>query len=555
MKQENFASLFEQQISQIEMDELSIIDATIVGINNKFVDVDAGLKSISHIPISEFNYSDCSIKDYKVGDSIKVVIEIVEDGHGETRLSKEKAEKLMAWLELEEAFKNGTVMEGYTSTDRMKGGLCVYYKNIVKAFLPGSLIDTHIVKDFSLYQNCKIEFKVIKIDTRRNNVVVSRLAVLNDNPQLKQDLVEKMQPGNIVKGIVKNIIDYGAFVDLGGIDGLLYITDMSWSRIKHPSDIVTLGQEIEAVVLNFDQEKHRVSLGLKQLTTDPWNNIQLAVGDITEGKVSNITDYGLFAEISPGVEGLIHVSEISWTNKNVNPNKLASVGDTVQVKILEIDLGRKRIALGVKQCLENPWHLYNTNHQIGDIITGAVRSITDFGIFVGLEQGIDGLVHISDLAWGLGVGAQEIDKYKKNQEVVAKILDINVEKERIALTIKQLDQDNPYCQLFNTSKVGDVLTNATVIEIHKNEAILQLESRVCLILPAKEVAEVSLLGDDLKDIFKIGDLISKLEIINLDMKNSKIIVTNKLKANNEETSTITDEIAEVTDIAEAKVDQ
>lgn len=521
---ENFASLFEQKVAQMQMNELEIIDAIIVSIDSRFVAVDAGLKSISYIPVSEFKVGSSSVDDYSVGDSVKVVIEAIEDGYGETRLSKEKAEKLLAWLELEEALEKGLILTGTTS-DRIKGGLSVNYKN-VKLFLPGSLIDIHLVTDFSLYKDREIEFKVIKIDKRRKNIVVSRVAALNANPEMQQNLAEKMQPGNVVKGTIKNITDYGAFVDLGGIDGLLYITDLSWRRIKHPSDVVTIGQEVEAVVLNFDKEKHRVSLGLKQLLADPWNEIQLAVGDVIEGVVSNITDYGLFAEIYPGIEGLIHISEVSWTNKNINPNKVANVGDPVKVKVLEIDAGKRRIGLGMKQCMANPWDIFAETHHVGDDITGVIRSITDFGVFVGLENGIDGLVHISDLAWGMGVGTQELANYKKGQEVTAKILDVNPAKERIALSIKLLQLDNPYYKIFNESNVGDVLDNATVIEIHKNEAILKLDNDVLLVLPAKEVTS-DLMGDNLKDILKAGEVTS-VKIIALDSKNSKIIVTTKL---------------------------
>lgn len=521
---ENFASLFEQKVAQMQMNELEIIDAIIVSIDSRFVAVDAGLKSISYIPVSEFKVGSSSVDDYSVGDSVKVVIEAIEDGYGETRLSKEKAEKLLAWLELEEALEKGLILIGTTS-DRIKGGLSVNYKN-VKLFLPGSLIDIHLVTDFSLYKDREIEFKVIKIDKRRKNIVVSRVAALNANPEMQQNLAEKMQPGNAVKGTIKNITDYGAFVDLGGIDGLLYITDLSWRRIKHPSDVVTIGQEVEAVVLNFDKEKHRVSLGLKQLLADPWNEIQLTVGDVIEGVVSNITDYGLFAEIYPGIEGLIHISEVSWTNKNINPNKVANVGDPVKVKVLEIDAGKRRIGLGMKQCMSNPWDIFAETHHVGDDITGVIRSITDFGVFVGLENGIDGLVHISDLAWGMGVGTQELANYKKGQEVTAKILDVNPAKERIALSIKLLQLDNPYYKIFNESNVGDVLDNATVVEIHKNEAILKLDNDVLLVLPAKEVTS-DLMGDNLKDILKAGEVTS-VKIIALDSKNSKIIVTTKL---------------------------
>ncbi len=522
---ENFASLFEKQVSQVQMNELEIIDAVIVGIDSRFVAVDAGLKSISYIPVAEFKSGASSAEDYNVGDSVKVVIEAIEDGYGETRLSKEKAEKLLAWLELEDALEKGTILNGTTS-DRIKGGLSVNYKN-VKLFLPGSLIDIHLVTDFSLYRDREIEFKVIKIDKRRKNIVVSRVAALNANPELQQNLAEKMQPGNVVKGTIKNITDYGAFVDLGGIDGLLYITDLSWRRIKHPSDVVTIGQEIEAVVLNFDKEKHRVSLGLKQLMSDPWNEIQLSVGDIVDGVISNITDYGLFAEIYPGIEGLIHISEVSWTNKNINPNKVANVGDPVKVKVLEIDAGKRRIGLGMKQCMENPWEIFAQNHNVGDEITGVIRSITDFGVFVGLENGIDGLVHISDLAWGMGVGAQELANYKKGQEVTAKILDVNPSKERIALSIKLLQKDSPYYNVFHENNIGDILENATVTEIHKNEAILKLDNDLQLVLPAKEAGS-DLLGDNLKDILKVGEVLPQVKIVALDTKNSRVLVTTRL---------------------------
>ena len=437
---ESFAAMFEESLQRQEMRAGEVITAEVTRIDHNFVVVNAGLKSESYIVLDEFK-DDKGELEAQVGDYVSVAIESIEDGYGETKLSREKAKKLAAWMSLEKAMEEGAIVEGFVS-GRVKGGLTVTLDSI-RAFLPGSLVDVRPVKDTTPYEEKTLEFKVIKLDRRRNNVVVSRRAVLEDSlGEERQKVLESLEEGAVVKGIVKNITDYGAFVDLGGIDGLLHITDLAWRRVKHPSEVVNIGDELEAKVLKFDQEKSRVSLGLKQLGEDPWIGLSRRLPATTRlfGKISNLTDYGAFVEIEPGIEGLVHVSEMDWTNKNVHPSKIVQLGDEVEIMILEIDEDRRRISLGMKQCTPNPWDEFAATAAKGDRIKGAIKSITDFGIFIGLPGGIDGLVHTSDLSW-TDSGEDAVRNYKKGDEVEAVILLIDVERERISLGVKQLEDD------------------------------------------------------------------------------------------------------------------
>ena len=437
---ESFAAMFEESLLRQEMRAGEVITAEVTRIDHNFVVVNAGLKSESYIALEEFK-DDKGVLEVQPGDYVSVAIESIEDGYGETKLSREKAKKMAAWLGLEKAMEEGAIVEGFVS-GRVKGGLTVTLDSI-RAFLPGSLVDVRPVKDTTPYEEKTLEFKVIKLDRRRNNVVVSRRAVLEDSlGEEREKILESLEEGAVVKGIVKNITDYGAFVDLGGIDGLLHITDLAWRRVKHPSEVVNIGDELECRVLKFDQEKSRVSLGLKQLGEDPWTGLSRRLPKTTRlhGKISNLTDYGAFVEIEPGIEGLVHVSEMDWTNKNVHPAKIVQLGDEVEVMILEIDEDRRRISLGMKQCTPNPWDEFAATAVKGDRVKGSIKSITDFGIFIGLPGGIDGLVHTSDLSWTES-GEDAVRNYKKGDEVEAIILLIDVDRERISLGVKQLEAD------------------------------------------------------------------------------------------------------------------
>ena len=529
---ESFANLFEQHSLQLEMREGEVVDAIVVAVDHKYVTVTAGLKSEASISVNEFK-DDKGEVEVKVGDVVKVAIEAIEDGYGETRLSRDKARRIAAWEELEGALTRGDILNGMVY-GRVKGGLGVMYKN-VRLFLPGSLIDTRTVRDFAPYDNKEVEFKVIKVDRRRNNIVISRKAVLVEKTgEDSKAIIEKMQEGNVVQGIVKNITDYGAFVDLGGIDGLLYITDLSWKRVKHPSEVLSVGQEIEAKVLKFDQEKHRVSLGLKQLSNDPWVGIaeRFPAGTRLHGKVSNLTDYGAFVELEPGIEGLVHVSEMDWTNKNVNPSKLVKYGDEIHVQILEIDADKRRISLGMKQCQANPWTDFADKFHKGDRVAGQIRSITDFGLFIGLDGGIDGLVHVSDISWTLS-GDAAIRNYKKGQDVEAVIISVDVEKERIALGIKQLDND-PYAMFLNNNDKGAVVTG-TVKEVSAEHATLELVDGIEAVLAAREASNERV--DDLTKVLNVGD---KLEVMitNIDRKSRVINVSVRAKDSREEADAV-----------------
>lgn len=530
---ESFASLFEQQLSPLlNVREGDVIDATVVALDNKYVTVDAGLKSEASIAVSEFK-DDAGVLAVNVGDVVKVAVKAIEDGYGETRLSRSDALRIAAWEELEGSLEREDVLTGFVY-GRVKGGLGVMYKN-VRLFLPGSLIDVRAVRDFAPFDNKTVDFKVIKVDRRRNNIVISRKAVLTErNGEDNKVIIERMQEGNVVSGVVKNITDYGAFVDLGGIDGLLYITDLSWKRVKHPSELLTVGQEIEAKVLRFDQEKHRVSLGLKQMLDDPWSGIaeRFPQGTRLHGKVSNLTDYGAFVELESGIEGLVHVSEMDWTNKNVNPGKLVKLGDEVQVQILEINPEKRRISLGMKQCQANPWIEFADKFKKGDRLTGQIRSITDFGLFIGLDGSIDGLVHVSDISWTLN-GDAAIRNYKKGQEVEAVIISVDVEKERIALSIKQLDMD-PYSTYLNDNDRGSVVIG-TVKEVTADNVVVTLAEGIDATMTARESSAEKV--DDATKVLNVGDSVEAM-ITNVDRKNRVITISVRAKDNKEEAEAV-----------------
>jgi len=520
---ENFAQLLEESFTLQEMNPGEVITAEVVAIDQNFVTVNAGLKSESLIDVAEFKNAQGEI-EVKVGDFVTVTIESVENGFGETKLSREKAKRAADWIALEEAMENGDILSGVIN-GKVKGGLTVMI-NSIRAFLPGSLVDVRPVKDTSHFEGKEIEFKVIKLDKKRNNVVVSRRAVLEATlGEERKALLENLQEGSIIKGIVKNITDYGAFVDLGGIDGLLHITDLAWRRVKHPSEVLEVGQEVEAKVLKFDQDKQRVSLGMKQLGEDPWSGLtrRYPQGTRLFGKVSNLTDYGAFVEIEQGIEGLVHVSEMDWTNKNVHPSKVVQLGDEVEVMILEIDEDRRRISLGMKQCQANPWEEFAANHNKGDKISGAVKSITDFGVFVGLPGGIDGLVHLSDLSW-TEAGEEAVRKYKKGEEVEAVVLAIDVDKERISLGIKQLEGD-PFGNFISVNDKGS-LVKGSVKSVDAKGAIVALSDEVEGYLPASEFAADRV--EDLTTKLKEGDEVEAV-IVTVDRKNRSIRLSVKAK--------------------------
>jgi small subunit ribosomal protein S1 len=525
---ENFASLFEESLSRQEMRQGELITAEVVRVDHNVVVVNAGLKSESYIPIEEFR-SDRGETEVKAGDFVTVAIESLEDGFGETRLSRDKAKRIKAWQDLETAMEQGAVVQGMV-TGKVKGGLTAMI-NGIRAFLPGSLVDIRPVKDTTPYENKALDFKVIKLDRKRNNVVVSRRAVLEESlGEEREKLLSTLQEGAIVKGIVKNITDYGAFVDLGGIDGLLHITDLAWRRVKHPTEVVNVGDEVTAKVLKFDQEKNRVSLGMKQLGEDPWVGIsrRYPPGTRLFGKVTNLTDYGAFVEIEPGIEGLVHVSEMDWTNKNIHPSKVAQVGDEVEVMILEIDEDRRRISLGMKQCMANPWEEFSMNFKKGDRVKGQIKSITDFGVFVGLPGNIDGLVHLSDLSWSTP-GEQAVRDFKKGQEVEAIVLAIDVDRERISLGMKQLDGD-PFNNYIQRNDKGAVV-NGVVKSLDPKGAVITLDGDVEGYLRASEVARDRV--EDIRQHLKEGDRVVAM-IINVDRKNRTINLSIKAKDSAEE---------------------
>lgn len=514
--EESFAALFEESLALQEMRTGEVITAEVVRIDQNFVVVNAGLKSESYVPIEEFR-NDRGEVEAQIGDFVHVAIDALEDGYGETRLSRDKAKRISAWNDLEKALNEGSLVRGIV-TSRVKGGLTVM-TNSIRAFLPGSLVDMRPVKDTSPYEGKEFEFKVIKLDRKRNNVVVSRRAVLEESMGEERDkLLSTLKEGTIIRGVVKNITDYGAFVDLGGIDGLLHITDLAWRRVRHPSEVLNIGDEIEARVLKFDQDKNRVSLGLKQLGEDPWVGIarRYPQGTHIFGKVTNITDYGAFVEVEQGIEGLVHVSEMDWTNKNIHPTKVVQLGDDVEVMILEIDEDRRRISLGMKQCSSNPWDDFAINHKKGDKVRGQIKSITDFGVFIGLEGGIDGLVHLSDLSWS-EAGEEAVRRFKKGDEVEAVVLGIDVERERISLGIKQLEGD-PFTNYIATHEKNTVV-RGTVKSVEARGAVIALGDDVEGYLRASEAAMQRV--DDLTTVLKEGSEI-EAAIINVDRKTRSI---------------------------------
>ena len=520
---ENFAELFEESLQTLDMKPGSIVTGTVVDIDSDWVTVNAGLKSEAIIPRSQF-LDDKGELEVAIGDETLVALDAVEDGFGETKLSREKAKRAEAWKELEKAFEENAVVKGVIN-GKVKGGFTVELFNI-RAFLPGSLVDIRPVRDTLHLEGKELDFKLIKLDAKRNNVVVSRRAVLEAaNSQEREELLANLQEGQSVKGIVKNLTDYGAFVDLGGVDGLLHITDMAWKRIKHPSEIVAVGDEIDVKVLKFDRERNRVSLGLKQLGEDPWVEIKARYPEnaIVTAKVTNLTDYGCFAELEEGVEGLVHVSEMDWTNKNVHPSKVVQVGDDVQVMVLDIDEERRRISLGIKQCTMNPWEEFGTKFEKGAKISGKIKSITDFGIFIGLDGGIDGLVHLSDISWN-DTGEEAVRAYKKGDELETVILSIDPERERISLGVKQLDSD-PFAEYASENDKGTLVTGK-VISVDAKAAIVEIAEGVEATLKASEISREKV--EDARNVLKEGDSVDAI-ISNVDRKNRVINLSIKSK--------------------------
>ena len=520
---ESFAELFEESLKAVEMEPGAIVTGTIVDIDEDWVTVHAGLKSEGVIPRSQF-VDEKGNFELSIGDQVKVAMEAVDDGFGETRLSREKARRAEVWMVLEEAFEGAKKIPGFLQ-GKVKGGFTVDIDGI-RAFLPGSLVDMRPVREVAHLEGKELEFKVIKLDQRRNNVVVSRRAVLEEENSVEREaLLTSLAEGMDLKGIVKNLTDYGAFVDLGGVDGLLHITDMAWRRIKHPSEIVNVGDEIRVRVLKFDRDRQRVSLGLKQLGEDPWVEIKARYPEnhIVEGKVTNLTDYGCFVEIEEGVEGLVHVSEMDWTNKNIHPSKVVQVGDDVKVMILDIDEDRRRISLGIKQTQMNPWEQFSSGFGKGDKITGTIKSITDFGIFIGLDGGIDGLVHLSDISWN-DTGEQAVRDYQKGQEVTTVVLAIDPERERISLGIKQLE-DDPFNDYVAVNDRGTIVTG-TVVEVTEKEAIIKLAEEVEGVLRASELSQERV--EDARTVLKAGDEI-EVKITAVDRKNRTLNLSVKAK--------------------------
>lgn len=525
---ESFAELFEQSLVETEMRPGSIITGTVVEVRPDVVVVHAGLKSEGVIPIDQF-LDDHGQPAVSVGDEVEVALDAVEDGFGETRLSREKAKRQRAWTELQRAHDDDKVVKGVIS-GKVKGGFTVDLGEI-RAFLPGSLVDVRPVRDAGYLEGKELEFKVIKLDQRRNNVVVSRRAVVEEEYSAEREsLLNNLQEGQVIKGVVKNLTEYGAFLDLGGLDGLLHITDMAWKRVKHPSEVVNVGDEIDVKVLKFDRERQRVSLGLKQLGDDPWDAIarRYPVGTRLFGKVTNITDYGCFVEIEEGVEGLVHVSEMDWTNKNVNPQKVVTIGDEVEVMVLDIDEDRRRISLGIKQCLPNPWDEFAANFNKGERVIGSIKSITDFGIFVGLEGGIDGLVHLSDIAWN-EAPEEAIRNYRKGQDIEAVVLAVDPERERISLGIKQLEQD-PFSSYVAMHPKGSVVTG-TISEVDAKGAVVDLGEGVEGVIRASDISRDRV--EDARSILKPGEGI-EAKFTGVDRKNRTITLSIKAKEAAEE---------------------
>ncbi|CAK0741471.1 30S ribosomal subunit protein S1 [Gammaproteobacteria bacterium] len=531
---ESFAQMFEESLIGKQMRPGAIVSGYVVDVRHDVVIVNAGLKSEGIIPIEQFRNESGEL-EVAVGDIIDVALDAVEDGFGETKLSREKAKRAQSWTRLEKAFEQSLTVSGLI-TGKVKGGFTVDIEDI-RAFLPGSLVDVRPVRDPSYLEGKTLEFKVIKLDRKRNNVVVSRRAVVESETSAEREaLLESLHEGMVARGVVKNLTDYGAFVDLGGIDGLLHITDMAWKRVKHPSEVVAVGNELEVKVLKFDRERTRVSLGLKQLGEDPWEAIsrRYPVGARLFGKVTNIADYGCFVEVEEGVEGLVHVSEMDWTNKNIHPSKLVQIGDEAEVMVLDIDEDRRRISLGMKQCQPNPWEEFASTHNKGDRVSGTIKSITDFGIFIGLDGGIDGLVHLSDIAWNTP-GEEAVRNYKKGDQVDAVVLAVDGERERISLGIKQLAQD-PFSNYVAVHPKGSVV-KGVVKEVDARGAIVELEPGVEGNLRASEVARERV--DDARTHLRVGDQI-EAKFIGVDRKNRSITLSVKAKDSQEEAEAIQD---------------
>jgi small subunit ribosomal protein S1 len=535
---ESFAELFEQSQVEQKMRPGAIVKATVVSVGPDVVVVNAGLKSEGIIPTSQF-YNERGEMTVQPGDLVEVALDAVEDGHGTTVLSREKAKRAQAWNDLEAAFDKGETVTGII-TGKVKGGFTVDIQDI-RAFLPGSLVDVRPVRDTTYLEGKPLEFSVIKLDRKRNNVVVSRRAVVEAESSAEREaLLENLQEGAIIRGVVKNLTEYGAFVDLGGIDGLLHITDMAWKRVKHPSEVVNVGDELDVKVLKFDRERNRVSLGLKQLGEDPWQNIgrRYPISTRMFGKVTNLTDYGCFVEIEEGVEGLVHVSEMDWTNKNVHPSKVVQVGDEVEVMVLDIDEDRRRISLGIKQCQPNPWQEFAANHNKGDKVVGTIKSITDFGIFIGLDGGIDGLVHLSDISWNTP-GEEIIRNYKKGEEIEAVVLAVDAERERISLGVKQL-ADDPFSRYLVENSKGSIV-RGRVTDVDAKGVTVQLADGVEGYLRASELARDRV--DDARTVVNVGDEI-EAKFVGVDRKKRVVSLSVKAKESDEEAAVLHDYSAE-----------
>jgi len=529
---ESFAELLEESLAGQQIKPGAIIIGTVVDVNSDVVIVNAGLKSEAVIPASQFLNEDGEV-EVDVGDQVEVALDTVEDGFGETRLSREKAKRARTWVDLEAAFQDDKIVKGIIS-GRVRGGFTVDI-DLVRAFLPGSLVDVRPVRDPIALEGSMLEFKVIKLDRKRNNVVVSRRAVVEEEFSAERDsLLKNLQEGTELKGVVKNLTDYGAFVDLGGIDGLLHITDMAWKRVKHPSEVVTVGQELQVKVLKFDRERNRVSLGLKQLGADPWEDLARRYPPNTRlfGKVTNIADYGCFVEIEEGVEGLVHVSEMDWTNKNVNPHKVVQIGDEVEVMVLDIDEERRRISLGLKQCKPNPWSEFAENYNKGDKVTGQIKSITDFGVFIGLPGDIDGLVHLSDLSWDLP-GEEAVRNYTKGEELETVVLNIEPERERISLGVKQLDKDP--LSLFLAEHPKGSIIKGIVREVDAKMATVELEDGVIGQLRASEISRDRV--EDARTVLKVGEEV-EARFTGVDRKSRVLSLSIKAKEAHEEQEAI-----------------
>jgi small subunit ribosomal protein S1 len=529
---ESFAEMLEQSLAATNIKPGAIITGIVVDMNSDMVIVNAGLKSEAVIPAEQF-LNERGELEVKIGDEVEVALDTVEDGFGETRLSREKAKRTRTWTRLEDAFQKSEIVTGIIS-GRVRGGFTVDV-DLVRAFLPGSLVDVRPIRDPGALEGQVLEFKVIKLDQKRNNVVVSRRAVVEaEYSAERESLLKNLQEGSVLKGVVKNLTDYGAFVDLGGIDGLLHITDMAWKRVKHPSEVVSVGQELEVKVLKFDRERNRVSLGLKQLGADPWADLARRYPPNTRlfGKVTNIADYGCFAEIEEGVEGLVHVSEMDWTNKNVNPHKVVQIGDEVEVMVLDIDEERRRISLGLKQCKPNPWVEFAENFNKGDKVSGQIKSITDFGVFIGLSGGIDGLVHLSDLSWDVP-GEEAVRNYKKGEEIEATVLAIDPERERISLGVKQLDKD-PFSLFLAEHPKGSII-KGIIQEVEAKGATVALEGGIVGQLRASEIARDRV--EDARAVLKAGEEV-EAKVTGVDRKTRIVSLSIKAKEQHDEAQAV-----------------